>query len=603
MGIAAVRCWILLSAVLVSGGWLLSVLHALNRPGYLGLALVSAPLFWFTLRDGGCRCFRIRWRRYRRPGPFLFLAMALLALAGGLFVPSANWDSLVYRIPRVLHWLSAGRWHWIHAFDPRLNVANTGYEWLAAPLLLCTNSDRLFFLPNWLSFLLLPSLFFSVLRQLGVGGRVASWWMWLLPSGWCFALQAGSTVNDAFATIYALAAIDLALRAVRKDRPRDYLLALLAAALLTGAKQTVMPLVLAVAPALWMGRRLLRRSPFLTAGTALLVLASSGLPTLVLNLGETGSWSGLPASVLHDPIYLRWVNMPAPMTQPVWGLVGNLFAVPLQNLTPPYFPWAERWNAAMQQFVGTPFGQHFREFEGLGHLFPRASEHTAGLGLLFGILVVWCVVALLFPAAGPAQRTREAGLRAWVFLGAMVAALVFCAKVGTWANARQLAAYYPLLLLPLLAAPGQRALVRRPIWPYLALIVMGSAVFWLGRTVRAAPLLAGSAPAWHRSLSKSLLPRNGSRIAYATTWGQYEIGLLLPIGETRIHRVGPRETAAEVRALGLRYLVVDSSALARAAASIEVFAREWGGEIIATENCAMVSGAPEPVYLLDLGST
>ena len=101
-------------------------------------------------------------------------------------------------------------------------------------MILLTRSDRCLFLVNWLPFLLLPGLIFSVFTRLGVRRRVAWWWMWLLPSGWCFIMEANSTINDAFGTAYALAAVDLALRAGKNKNFRDAWLALLSAALATG---------------------------------------------------------------------------------------------------------------------------------------------------------------------------------------------------------------------------------------------------------------------------------------------------------------------------------------------------------------------------------
>src|SRR5262249_8624306 len=152
-----------------------------------------------------------------------------------------NLDTLGYRLPRVLHWLTEERWHWIRTCDERMNVAGCGFEWLSAPLLLFTRSDRLDFLINWVSYLLLPGLIFSVFTRLGVRGRVAWWWMWILSSGWCYALQAGSLQNDAFVVVYALAAVDFALRARQSQRVSDAWFSMLAAGLLTGVKQIAIP--------------------------------------------------------------------------------------------------------------------------------------------------------------------------------------------------------------------------------------------------------------------------------------------------------------------------------------------------------------------------
>ena len=88
-------------------------------------------------------------------------------------------------------------------------------------MILFTHTDRFLFLINWISYLLLPGLIFSVFTRLQVRPRVAWWWMWFLASGWCFALQAGSVDNDSLAAVYILAAVDLALRAREKKSAAD----------------------------------------------------------------------------------------------------------------------------------------------------------------------------------------------------------------------------------------------------------------------------------------------------------------------------------------------------------------------------------------------
>ena len=167
--VCLVRAWILLSTLLVAGGWVLSALHQLNTAGYLtlfALALLAIGWQWRPVvtatREIYHREWPKIWRRRRRPLPFWFFALAVMSLASGLLYVPTNADSNGYRIPRVLHWLAAGQWHWIHTLDSRMNVANCGYEWLMAPLLLFTHTDRLLFLVNWVSYLLLPGLIFSV---------------------------------------------------------------------------------------------------------------------------------------------------------------------------------------------------------------------------------------------------------------------------------------------------------------------------------------------------------------------------------------------------------------------------------------------------------
>src|SRR6185312_9470520 len=52
----------------------------------------------------------------------------------------------------------------------------------------------------------------------GVRPRVAWHWMWIVPTGYCFLLQAGGIANDAFPTVDGLAMMDFALRAREKCR-------------------------------------------------------------------------------------------------------------------------------------------------------------------------------------------------------------------------------------------------------------------------------------------------------------------------------------------------------------------------------------------------
>ena len=87
-------------------------------------------------------------RRFRRTFPLAFLILALLAILGGALHPPSNYDALAYRVPRVLHWLAEGQWHWIYTDFQRVNTRACGIEWLSAPLIAFTKTDRLLFLIN-----------------------------------------------------------------------------------------------------------------------------------------------------------------------------------------------------------------------------------------------------------------------------------------------------------------------------------------------------------------------------------------------------------------------------------------------------------------------
>jgi len=604
-----VRAWILLSTLLVSAGWGLSAMHQLNRAGYLAVFILAALLTgwqWRVIGPAAGEFFRRSWpkiqRRGRRPLPACFFALALMSLVAGLLYVPTNADSNAYRIPRVLHWLAAGHWHWIHTFDLRMNMASCNFEWLSAPLILFLHSDRPVFLINWVSYLLLPGLSFSVLVRLGVRPRVAWWWMWLLPSGWCYVFQAASTVNDSFAVIYALAAVDFALRARRGGRLADGCLGLLAAGLLTGTKQTAIPLallwLLAMAPAWPLARRRLA----VTALTGLLALVVSGLPTMLLNRHYTGTISGMPAVVAPDTFF--WKISPLP--SPFWGLLGNAFCLPLENLEPPFFPWAPQWNRLMYHFGETPLGAHFIYFESFGTLRPGISDATAGIGAALCLLAVICWLAgrRLDPRP-PVVRRRD--LNWWLRLVPWFLLLLFMAKVGTAQNARQFAPYYIFLFPALLVMPGQSPLTRRRWWQCLGLFIMlfTAALVVVARNhplLPAATLVEGLKarhPDWGflakadylystrvsienmRVRVPAALPPTEAVVGFAGAVGPSEAFVWPPYGRRRVADVAPADTRADLLAQGIHYVVVEDSCLIYEKCTIEQWAAKMNGEVVA----------------------
>jgi hypothetical protein len=237
-----------------------------------------------------------------------------------------------------LFWLAEGRWHWVESAYQRLNVRTAGFEWATLPWLALFKSDRFLFLLNTVSFLLFPGLIFSVWRGLGVSGRVARAWMWLLPTGGCFALQAGSIGNDLFGALWPLAAMHYALRARRTGEFRDVAASLMAAGLMTSAKVSNLPLLLPVALALLPLAGPMLRRPLRLAATAVLAATVSFLPTAVLNVRFCGDWTGLVmerAMLVHGSPGLYFVHSAALLT--------------LQSAVPPLCPGASAWN----RWIGT----------------------------------------------------------------------------------------------------------------------------------------------------------------------------------------------------------------------------------------------------------
>src|SRR5258708_5154362 len=284
----SIVCFLVTAAAIdVALGWLLSSLHQLRRTTYLALLLlILLPLaFWIIRRsraglDLRRSTARMR-RRLQRPLAVVFYLALFLSLLGGLLYPPDNWDSLAYRIPRLLAWWANHGWYWIPSADQRMNYSGTIQEWLFFPVLAATHSDRLLYLINLIPFSLLPFLVFSSFTRLGIRPRVAWWWMWLLPLGMGIVLQAGSTTNDFLGLFFSLAAIDTALRYRLSSAPRLLFCSTLSIALCTGVKLSNLPLVVpwlvAIAPA---GRQALRHARRL-AITLLLGIGLSIVPTLV----------------------------------------------------------------------------------------------------------------------------------------------------------------------------------------------------------------------------------------------------------------------------------------------------------------------------------
>lgn len=581
--LSAVRVWILLSAWLVGAGWILSALHQLNRAGYgavfaltaAGLVLCRDQIEWPT-REQCARGFHKFRRRFQRPAPLLFFVLASLSLVSGLLYAPHNSDTYSYRLPRVLHWLGQQQWHWIHTADNRMNVAGCGYEWLAAPVVLFTGTDRFLFLLNWIPYLLLPGMIFCAFHCLGMRLLVAWWWAWVLSSGWCYVMQSASVANDAFAVIYALAAVVFAMKGQETGKITDFWLALLAAALLTGVKQTVLPLAALWMLAAWPGRRLALAHP-----KTLVVMGAAGLllslvPITISNFLHTGSWTGLPA------IQVEYPDWRIQLHSPFWGIVGNAFYIPLLNLLPPLFPWSRAWNHAMDVFVTTPFGAHFKSFEHFGAVDTGISESSAGIGLAIVLLTVISIWAArrYQPDFGRLYSRQQEALRIapWILL------VIFMAKVGETQNSRFLAGYYIFFFPSLLAHAGHEKLAGRWWWRKMALCCMASSVVLLvvntSRPLFPAvavtqPLAAGhphvkiftllrDAYMASRSLKKAEreikkeIPPNEPVVGFASVGNsQLEPALWLPLGAQRVERVLKSDPPAQLIQRDIHYVVIE----------------------------------------------
>jgi hypothetical protein len=615
-----VRIWIWISVFASFAGWGLSALGQLNRGGYLVLAgllvvclvlkrqpsLAAPPARYFSWP-------RVR-SRFRRFLPACFFGLALLVLLGGLIYPPTNHTALTYRTPRVLNWLAEGHWHWIYTEDYRLNNRACGIEWLSAPLLLFTRSDRGLFLINYVSFLLMPGLIYSVFTRLGVRPRVAWYWMWLLPTGYNFLLQAGSAGNDTFPTVYALAALDFGLRAWSSRRDSDLWLSGLSAALLTGAKASNLPLLLPWGILILPLIPLLRRR-FAWSGLVLLLGAVvSFLPTAWLNIRYCGDWSGLS---------LERTGMD--MKNPLVGIWGNALLFALDNFTPPVFPLAGWWNqSALTLLPQALVGPMVANFEpGFHLLWELPTEDWTGIGFGISALLLVSMLGSLFaprpspmvlrsggatPGLIPNPGRVPAALSRWVMVASWIALLAYCVKSGMVTGARLISPYYPLLFPLLLLPAGQAWVVRRRWWRFLTgavllmalgvLVVTPARPLWPARTILSK--LLETRPN-HRLLARglntyavystrsdplasvrALLPGNLEVVGFLADPDDMDISLWRPFGSRRVRHVRPEDPVAVLRRQGIQYVVVGAANMAVRGIPVEDWVRRVGGTLAAT---------------------
>jgi hypothetical protein len=629
-----VRLWLWISAFASLAGWALSAAGQLNRAGYAAaFGAFAVFLFWKVSREGRkvgegggirppipSRSSRdVFWkflRRFRRPLPFCFGALAALIFLGGALHAPGNYTGLAYRIGRVLQWLAHGQLFWIHTTDFRMNDRACGIEWLSAPVLLFTHSLRGLFLINFLPFLLLPGLVFSVLTQLGVRARVAWQWMWLLPTGYDFILQAGGNANDTFPTVYALAAVDFGLRARRSGNISDVWHSVLAAALLTGAKASNLPLLLPWAVLFFPLVPLLRKKIAATALVVLLAAAVSFLPTAILNVHYLGDWSGLS---------IERTGMD--MKNPVVGVWGNALLLALDNFTPPLFPFAGWWNAhalvLLPHFISAPMIANFEPgFLWLGEL---PTEDWAGIGFGLSVLLAVSVAAGFFVRNARQPSAFSLQPSAFLLIAPWIALLAFCVKSGMVTPDRLIAPYYPLLLPLLLAGAGQSQIVRRVWWraltggvlilAFVVLILTPDRPLWPAQTILSG--LAARHPNQHlisRALDvytvyakrsdpladvRALLPPDVKAVGFIGAEDDCDISLWLPLGSRRVEHFLLSDPPERFRERKIQYVAVGGLNLQLRGTTLDAWLQKSGAELVASTNATLkVSEGPQAWHVV-----
>lgn len=623
-----VRLWLWFSAFASAAGWLLSACGQLNRAGYAIVFSLFAIVLFLGRKELGLVfsgkhfCRRKILRQFRRPLPLCFAVFAVLIFLGGVIYPPTNYTGLSYRVPRALQWLAHGQWCWIHTSVFRMNDRACGVEWMTTPLVLFTKSDRALFLLNFIPFLLLPGLVFSLFTRLGIRARVAWHWMWLLPTGYDFLLQAGSIANDTFPTVYALAAMDFAARAWQTRRVADLWHSILAAALMTGAKASNLPLLLPWAILIFAVLPLLRRKPVATLAVLALAALVSFLPTAFLNVHYLNDWSGLS---IED----KGMNM----TNPVVGVWGNALLLAFNNFLPPLRPFAGWWNqhalTLLPHFIVAPMVAHFEAgFEIIGEL---PTEDWAGFGfglswlLLVSFIAARCVKIggatenpTAFRSAIPVEFSRIVLVTPWIALFA------YGMNTGMVTPQRLIAPYYLLLPPLLLAGTGQLQIIRRGWWralvagvlvlAFVVLTLSPDRPLWPAKTILAkvhekypGQRLVTRALEVYTVYSqrsdplagvRALLPPDIKTVGFIGTTDDTDISLWRPFGERRVDHFFLTDPPEQIRQQ-VEYVVVGGENLKEQHTTLETWLQQSGAQLVATTNATLkISEGRQPWYVV-----
>lgn len=605
--------WVLLCAYLNLSGWLLSAMQLLNRPSYAVVFLAGAGLWVWWRRSAGLPVLpelqiRKLRRRFRRPLPLAFAVLTLMTLLGGVLHAPGNYDALAYRIPRILHWLAEEGWHWIPTEFNRLNTRGCGMEWVSAPVILFSKTDRWLFVINACSFLLLPGLFYRLLYHLGVRRRVARHWMWLLPTGYCYLLQAASVGNDLFGATFALAALVFALRSRVSRDIRDVWLSILAISVMTATKASNLPLVLPWLVVMLPTWRVWGVRPVLTALICLGALAGSYLPTGLMNWRYGGHWSGAQAERL-DLSEGRF-----------WHAKRNAIIVTARHLLPPVFPIAKEFN---QRVLSGEPGLAVGELE---------AEEGAGLGsgvTLF--LLVTAGISIIAAGSKLRRASPSAGQRlGWMVFGAgMIGIGVILSSLWVNSMARLLTPYYAMVVAPLLFPPAQSLVMKRWWWRLgvtlvllaaLALVILNPArPLWLPqhtlpalRKLGLPERLATRAESVYRVYGEranafnsvvAQLPAD-AKVLGMVTFDQPEAALWRPFGERRIVHVRRTDTAESLRDRGVRYVLAGEDTPMQAFDQpLEDWVERLNARLVRSFTITLrVQKGPETWYLFDLAA-
>jgi hypothetical protein len=398
---------------------------------------------------------------------------------------------------------------------------------------------------------------------------------------------------------------------------------LLAAALLTGAKASNLPLLLPWAILIFPVLPLLRRKIVATLAVILLAATVSFLPTAILNMHYCGGdWSGLS---------IERTGMD--MKNPVVGVWGNALLLGFNNLIPPLCPFAGWWNqnalTILPHFIVAPMSANFEQgFHLIGEL---PTEDLAGLGFGLSILLLVSFVATRFVKRADSVENKfllhsviPREFCWFVLVAPWIALIAYGMKSGMVTPQRIIAPYYLLLLPGLLLGAGQSQIIRRCWWKMLAggvlalafvvLILSPDRPLWPAKTILAKlheqhpgqRLIARALNVYTIYSERSdplagvraLLPAEVKVVGFIGTTDDTDISLWRPFGGRRVEHFFLNDPAALIQQ-HVRYVVVGGFNLKEQNTALDAWLKQSGAEIYASTNATLkLTEGVQPWYVV-----
>jgi hypothetical protein len=414
----------LLQTVLVAGVFtalyseILGIFHALLQAYvvafWLAAIVIAGCLGW---RMG---LFRRGWRRlvesartvdrFTRVVVGCFSLVALFLLVIAVIAPANNMDSLLYHMPRVMHWAQdRSLAHYPVGFEVQLTHPILA-ELSILQLRLLWGNDQLANLPQWLSLVLSAIAVSFGAKLLGAGRKAqlaAAAFAISIPIG---LLEATSTQNDYVTAMWlTILAVCVVYAIIAEPSWGDVLC--IAAALGLGllTKGTFYPY--AVAWGIWLIIHWIRqRKPLLLVKRGVVII----LIVVVLNAGY---WTRNLITYGGPLGPSAWVTDMSSGRSGIQSVASNLVKDVMLNLVTP----SPRVNQAMVNFVQTSFQNSDPDVQSFKLNWRWNNEDSAGNPIhLFLILLSVLGVILLY-----ALKKVKRGDLLWYSLAAFMTAIIF----------------------------------------------------------------------------------------------------------------------------------------------------------------------------------